>query len=66
MMREQLELPIYFLYLSTILTFPDAALPGGSALHHVVQDEMKSVIFTEIFLLSQNLTRRESRVYLKV
>merc|ERR1719219_152219 len=29
------------------ITFPDAALPGGAALHHVVQDEMKAVIFTE-------------------
>ena len=38
-------------YLSTIPTFPDAALPGGTALHHVVQNEMKSVIFTKIILI---------------
>ena len=53
MITLQLERAISFQHLSTILTFPDAALPGGAALHHVVQDEMESVIFTEIIIFNQ-------------
>ena len=53
MIRLQLEPAISDgFFLSTIPTFPDSALPGGAALHHVVQDEMKAVIFTEVILIN--------------